>query len=77
MSIRITTDVFCDGCGMWAHFCVAAKPKVSRARAAAKADGWTATTKMITCPDCNGTEPGYWLDYKRDPERKYLLQIPR
>lgn len=63
MIVRITTDVFCDGCGRWDHYRVSAKAHVREAQQAAKASGWTVDRKGdCKCPECNGSKERhqYW-----------------
>lgn len=61
MSVRVTTDVFCDGCGRWAHYCVSNDSLIRDAQRAAKAQGWTFDRKGdCQCPACNGKTPKYW-----------------
>lgn len=63
MSVTVTTDVFCDGCGVWIHGCVGPRPEHRAARRVAKAHGWkyqrSSTRKMVDlCPRCAGTKNG-------------------
>lgn len=66
MSVRITTDVFCDTCGLWQHGCVSHKAHIREAQQAAKKAGWTFKRNAdCTCPKCNGSKPDYWQNEGR------------
>jgi hypothetical protein len=61
MSVRITTDVFCDGCGRWAGYRVSERALTREAQRAAKAQGWVFDRKRdCRCPACTGARPHYW-----------------
>jgi hypothetical protein len=63
MSVRVTTDVFCDACGRWAHYTVRDKAHVQAAQRGARKAGWTFDRKGdCKCPECNGTAArgDYW-----------------
>lgn len=72
MSVRITTDVFCDGCGNWAHYRVSAQAHVRAAQRAAKAAGWVFDRHGdCKCPACAGKmdRRQYWSsgEHTRQP----------
>lgn len=53
MSITITTDVFCDACGMaWVFGCTGSRPDSRKARRAAKTEGWERRGNLDVCPSC-------------------------
>ena len=61
MSVRVTTDVFCDGCGRWAHYRVSSSAHIREAQRAAKALGWSFDRKGdCQCPECNGKDANFW-----------------
>jgi hypothetical protein len=61
VSVTITTDVFCDRCGNWAHFRAASRAYPQAALQAASAAGWTVMEDgRCMCPKCNGTDSHYW-----------------
>ena len=65
MSIRYTTDMFCDECNYWQGGCTSTRPQGGVVQKAARAAGWT--TRRATdgqtdwiCPRCNGKKPNFW-----------------
>lgn len=58
MSITVTTDVFCDGCGNWINGVYTHnRAAITRARSVALRNGWKVVTdsthlKRDYCPDC-------------------------
>ena len=62
MSVRITTDIFCDQCSNWEHGVTCDAPDIKSTRKALKKLGWT--YKLNTeegyyedlCPACSGFE---------------------
>ena len=63
MSVRITTDVFCDECGRWATFGTDDRAHVKAAQQGARKHGWTFKRNGdCACPECNGKTQrgGYW-----------------
>lgn len=57
MSITITTDVFCDDCGMdWVHGITGNKPQRAEARRVARAAGWLCDRSGDYCPKCRPSD---------------------
>jgi hypothetical protein len=58
VSITITTDVMCDGCGDWTHGVTGAGPSGVAARRVAKRCGWAHVKgapgggMLDLCPEC-------------------------
>jgi hypothetical protein len=52
MSITITTDVFCDGCGIWVSGYCGVRPNSKKARQEARANGWKCESMGDFCPQC-------------------------
>lgn len=54
MSITLTTDVFCDGCGTWEPNVTqtSERSRVRAARQLARQFGWVCSSHADWCPDC-------------------------
>ncbi len=72
MSVTITTDVFCDQCGNWAHYGThPTKAVIAEALRGARRAGWTVKRDgSCTCPQCNGIDKDYfWLGIDPGPKQ--------
>lgn len=68
--IRVSTDIFCDVCGNWAHGTVGDKVDARKTRETAKYNGWergwsyTKRKYIDYCPTC--VPPEYTAVKRRD-----------
>jgi len=61
MTIKITTDVFCDYCPNWVHGFIASRPMSRQARRLARGMDWRARwgrgrSLLDICPQCQEKE---------------------
>ena len=56
MTVKVTTDIFCDFCPNWTHGCVSWKEQRRKARNISHNDGWKtariAGKTVDMCPNC-------------------------
>jgi hypothetical protein len=57
MTIRYTTDIFCDQCANWLHGTISEQPKGQECLDMARELGWTRKVirgrKVDLCPECS------------------------